>query len=216
MNINGAKINFLGDSITEGVGASEKGKRYTDLFAAETGAMVRNYGISGTRIARQQRYPGYVWKPQWDDYAFTDRFEGMDDDADCVVIFGGTNDYGHGNAPFGEENDREPDSFIGACHYLLASLIIKYPEARIVVMTPMHRSGDDALDSNGRPLSDYVDTLRTIAEYYGCYVLDMFNTCIIDPRDEANREKYAPDGLHPSDAGYEIIKDMLIDFIGKL
>ena len=31
------KINFLGDSITEGVGASDKAHRYTDVFQAITG-----------------------------------------------------------------------------------------------------------------------------------------------------------------------------------
>ena len=47
------KILFLGDSITEGVGASSVEKRYTDLVGAKLNCHTVNYGISGTRIARQ-------------------------------------------------------------------------------------------------------------------------------------------------------------------
>ena len=35
MELKGTAINFLGDSITEGVGASEVSKRYTDILARE-------------------------------------------------------------------------------------------------------------------------------------------------------------------------------------
>ena len=54
MELKGKKINFLGDSITEGVGASEYARCYVEQFAAATGAVCRNYGISGTRIAKRR------------------------------------------------------------------------------------------------------------------------------------------------------------------
>ena len=53
MNLKGSKINFLGDSITEGHGTSATEKRFTDLVAQRYGAECRNYGIGGTRIALQ-------------------------------------------------------------------------------------------------------------------------------------------------------------------
>ncbi len=37
MVLQGKKVAFLGDSITEGVGASDKAHRYTDVFQAITG-----------------------------------------------------------------------------------------------------------------------------------------------------------------------------------
>lgn len=54
MELKGATINILGDSITEGVGASCEANRYTDVFARLYGAMVNNYGVSGSRIANQR------------------------------------------------------------------------------------------------------------------------------------------------------------------
>ena len=39
MQITNRKINFLGDSITEGVGTSAPEKRYVDIIAAKTGSL---------------------------------------------------------------------------------------------------------------------------------------------------------------------------------
>ena len=89
MKLNGAIVNFLGDSITEGVGASCEGNRYTDVLAREFGlARANNYGVSGSRIARQT-----VMTNEPHDRDFCMRMAEMDENADAVVVFGGTNDY---------------------------------------------------------------------------------------------------------------------------
>ena len=109
MELKGLKINFLGDSITQGVGASCEQTIYHSVLKKEADlAVTRNYGISGTRFALQK---GTTTRPK-DDYvdinSFCERFEQMDDDADVVVVFGGTNDYGHGDAGIGNFSDRTP------------------------------------------------------------------------------------------------------------
>lgn len=53
MELKGKKVVFLGDSITEGVGASCAETRYVDVFASITGTNAVNYGIGGTRFAKQ-------------------------------------------------------------------------------------------------------------------------------------------------------------------
>lgn len=139
MDLYGKKVNFLGDSITEGHGVADPSNRFVDRLAAQYGLTARNYGISGTRIARQHvpsENPRY-------DLDFCGRVEGMDADADVIVVFGGTNDFGHGDAPFGTMADRTPDTFYGALHTLYASLLEKYPAAAIVVLTPLHRLLED-------------------------------------------------------------------------
>ena len=111
MELKGAVVKFMGDSITEGVGASVPENRFTDVFAREFGAKANNYGVSGSRIARQI----VVTDEEYDrDYCL--RMEEMDPDADAVVVFGGTNDFGHGEAPLGVFTDRTPGTFYGACH----------------------------------------------------------------------------------------------------
>lgn len=53
MELQGKKINFLGDSITEGGLASCKKIRLTDLIAAWTGVLCRNYSLCASHISRQ-------------------------------------------------------------------------------------------------------------------------------------------------------------------
>ena len=53
MELKGKKIYFLGDSITEGVGASDAEHCYVSVFGKLSGTIVKNYGISATRIACQ-------------------------------------------------------------------------------------------------------------------------------------------------------------------
>lgn len=214
MKLNGIKANFLGDSITQGAGTSAPDKRYHQLIAKKYGlADARSYGISGTRFAKQNKptldHPSF-------DLDFCSRFKDMKNDAELVVVFGGTNDFGHGDAPIGESSDRTPDTFFGACHYLMSGLINKYPEAKIVFMTPLHRASEKTLNANGVNLEYYVDIIKCVAEHYSLPVCDLWSLCDIQPCDPAIKEKYCPDGLHPNDLGHEKIAGVLEDFLLNL
>ena len=212
MNLTGLKINFLGDSITEGHGCSSEAARFSDKIAAEYGAVTRCYGIGGTRLARQTKPSG---NPRHD-LDFPSRVAEMDPDADLVVVFGGTNDFGHGDAPFGEFSDRTADTFCGALHELYTSLLEKYPAAQLVILTPLHRSTEDTPNMHGKVLKDYVDMIRKAAEYYSLPVLDLYATYGVQPAVPVMKEKYMPDGLHPSDAGHVILTRKIVKFIESL
>ncbi len=218
MNLQGKKINFLGDSITEGVGTSAPEHIYLYVLAREAGlAEARNYGISGTRIARQTRsLPDLEYLDELD---FCKRFREMDDDADVVVVFGGTNDFGHGDAPLGNFEDRTPDTFYGACHYLFSGLRQKYPHAEIVIMTPLHRTEEDLTTleyAKGETLTTVRKAILEVAEYYGLPIVDLWATSGIQPRLESSRTAHCPDGLHPNDAGHKIIASRLLGLLQSL
>ncbi len=74
------------------------------------GAKAVNFGVGGTRIAPQITPSAEAF---CDEY-FLLRAKKMDKDADLVVVFGGTNDFGHGDAPFGRIGDKDPATFCGA------------------------------------------------------------------------------------------------------
>jgi len=209
MELKDLKINFLGDSITEGVGASSYENCYFSKFAAKTGAVCRNYGISGTRIARK-KIPSA--KPRYD-LDFPSRVAEMDSDADVVIVFGGTNDYGHGDAPLGVASDRTVWSFYGALHVLYDSLLERFPKAKIVILTPMVRKDE----INGELVfPPFVDAVRQVAGEYRFPILDMYADFPVDLHDDENRKRYLTDGLHPSDEGHEMLADFLIRYLEAL
>ena len=146
----------------------------------------------------------------------------MDKDADLIVVFGGTNDFGHGDAPIGTFEDRTQDTFYGACHELFTYLINTYYQADIVIMTPLHRCNEDNVRGDGfkacdvAPLSTYVNIIKEVAEFYSLPVLDMWSVSGIQPRVPMLKEIYCPDGLHPNDAGHVKMAKRLIGFLRSL
>ncbi len=212
MELKGLKINFLGDSITEGHGCSDESKRFTSLITAQSGAICRNYGIGGTRIARQ-RVPSATPKHDLD---FIGRADEMAPEADLVVVFGGTNDFGHGDAPFGTFDDRTADTFCGAAHVLFTKLLEKYPAAQLLVVTPLHRETEAIPNMHGKVLADYVDAIRKAAEHYSLPVLDLWATYGVQPAVPVMKETYMPDGLHPNDAGHVLLTNKIVQCIKTL
>ena len=216
MELKGTKINFLGDSITEGSGTSSHDKMYTMVIEREYGAICQNYGIGGTRIARQKTPTN-----EKHDRDFISRVPEMDNDADIVVVFGGTNDFGHGDAPLGTMSDRTPYTFYGALHCLYTALIEKYPGVPIVVLTPLHRITEDIPTGDNKPapvatLKEYVNIIREVAEYYSLPVLDLFKESGLQPKILIIQQKYIPDGLHPNDAGNAILAHKIARFLEML
>ena len=208
MEIKGKSFNFLGDSLTEVNGHLPLEWRYVNVFERKySPGTVRNYGIGGTRIARQQTPSANSVH----DKDFCSRVEAMEKDADFVIVFGGTNDFGHGDAPLGEMSDRTSDTFYGACHTLMRSLIERYPASTVIFMTPTHRACETRAD---RPsLIEFVKIIREVAEFYSIPVCDLYKNLGIQPQIQIQKEMFTQDGLHTNAAGAERIADRLASFI---
>jgi lysophospholipase L1-like esterase len=216
MELKNAKINFLGDSITEGHGV-EPEECFVSLIAAKNGALCRNYGIGGTRIARQ-RIPSAESK--WDK-DFCGRFDVMEKDADVVVVFGGTNDFGHGDARLGNPGDTDLYSFYGALDTLYGGLAKLYPLSWIVIMTPLHRYDETwPVSPSGFyrtfPMTDYIAAIRETAERYSFPVLDLYAASGLQPAVPEINERFFLDGLHPNPAGHLLLSEQIGDFLKAL
>ncbi len=209
MKLDGIKANFLGDSITEGCGTSGQDFVYHGILKKSANlAVVRNYGKGGTRIARQSE----IKDPDGRDYDFLRRAEEMDEDADLVVVFGGTNDYGNGQAPLGKITDDTIFTFYGAVHNLCRLLMKKYPKAKLVFVAPLHRWNECGEEGTWKPegvkqhhLCDYVTAVKEVCGVYNIPVLDLFNSDIMPIKDNDFRRECAPDGVHPNDEGHKIL-----------
>lgn len=221
MELKGKIVNFLGDSITEGVGVSDiENCRYDNVLKREAGlAATYNYGVGGTRLAHQIHPSG---KPRHD-LCFCGRAYDLNRAADLIVVYGGINDYLHGDAPFGEAGDTTPATFIGAVHCLMNFLTTEYADKTVVFMLParsywknMHDIYPSTLEMkrpDAKPLIDYVNVIKETAKSFGIPTLDLYHELGIDPNNEADYEEYTVDGLHFNDKGHAVIAAKLREFL---
>ena len=224
MELKGKKVIFLGDSITEGAGVSDIANcRYDNRLKKLCGfSEVCNYGVGGSRLAYQSK-PSE--NPAHDLY-FCGRMFKMVKDADLVVVYGGVNDYLHGDAPIGEYGDNTPTTFCGAVRYLMTNLRERYPNAQLAFLTPAHCCrpiGSDKDPSprpmkrpDAKPLVFYVETIERTAKEFGIPVFNMFENLGLDPNNEEIREKYTVDGLHFNDDGHAIIAEKVKAFLESI
>ena len=203
------KINFLGDSITEGAAASSEANTFVALVGKSLKCEVNNYGISGSRIARQNKPSA---ESRYDMY-FASRVSSMKS-ADFVFVFGGTNDYGHGDAPMGKMGDKTPDTFYGAMNNLVDELLKFYKKDQIVFMLPLYRMdeynpyGEGVVKIKRESLPKYREAMTE--------VLKERNIGIFDIKDEIGKPENNPliaDGLHPNDLGHKKIADLVVNYI---
>ncbi len=194
----------FGDSTTwgdDGTGAGGPAISWTShLGGLLGGANVVNYGVKGSRLAiKADRSDSFV-----------ERLDGVEAGADVYVLFGGVNDFSR-NVPLGQMDSTDPHEFYGALDLLIRGLIAKSPEARLVVMTPAKTSGKHEKDIPGSfeknhlglTQEPYVAAVRAVADYYSVPVIDLYAGSGISPYLPEHRERYMPDGLHYSPAGYE-------------
>ena len=224
MKLEGLRVNFLGDSITEGTGVINVAENRYDnrLKRMYNLGATNNYGIGGTRLAHQEKPSD---KPRYD-LCFCGRAYNMDPTADLIVVYGGVNDYIHGDAYFGKMEDRTPETFCGAVYFLMELIKTLYPGIPVVFMTPAHchfRGVSDREISprpvkkpDAKPLKEYVRVIKERGAELGVPVLDLFENLGIDPNNEEEMTLYTEDGLHFNDYGHAYIARALGDFLTNL
>ena len=206
------KINFLGDSITEGAMIDNPDKCFVTLVGNNLHCITRNYGVSGTRIGKALEPSD---NPRFDLY-FASRVQDMDDDADYIFIFGGTNDYG-AKVKFGQIGDKTSETFCGGVYETIQELLKKYKKEQIVFIVQLYRE-DEQIPLNrsndgkpGRVLQDYRDALIEVVKSFDIKLLDI--------KDIIGRGENNPllvDGLHPNEEGHRVIAKLISDYVLEL
>ncbi|MBQ9294829.1 MAG: SGNH/GDSL hydrolase family protein [Bacteroidaceae bacterium] len=207
----GKKVAFFGDSITQN-------GQYVNSFVSLTGCVADNQGISATHLAARNSS---------DSNAFEKRYSKISLTNDLVIVFGGTNDFGHSNtAEFGAFTDGPKTgkyTFYAGLHRLFKGLYDRFMKrgTPVVVMLPIHHgteidtpeytiNSDKSLvegtnATTGKTFREYVNAIREVAAYYSLIVLDAYSYSGLSPMTEVGAEnrKYFKDGLHLNDAGGE-------------
>ena len=173
---------------------------------------IRNYGISGSTVSNVSgKNPMFS------------RYTTMDNNADIVIVMGGTNDIA-GNVPLGDFDPTgatvDTNNFYGALNVLYKGLKEKYPNKPIVVMTPLN-----AVNSNlpggvstglNLTMEDYRVAIRNVAKLYGFYIIELQDLVGFNALVDEDKPKYITDGVHPNQAGHDIMAKVISKFINQL
>lgn len=204
VDFSGLKIACLGDSITAAANleSEENYRQYAyparlkELLGAEE---VYNLGIGGSSIGRY-----------WAD-AYVDRYRDIPEDADIIIVMGGTNDgFCVSDKEFGSLDERAERTFCGDLDELMSGLREYYPNADIFFVTPLPNVLHDYLMSERDyllPQQRFVDVILDLAKEYDYAVIDLYNSNILDSHDVDIVTHYIPDGVHGNREGYQIIAE---------
>jgi len=179
---------FLGDSYTQGWGASTPSLRWSALVAAGSGWVEVNQGEGGTGFVSisgpggcgQDRCPTYLERVP----------EVLAVHPAVVVIAGGQNDLG--------QIDADPAGVRAAVDATYDEIRQGQPDARIIAVGP----------SLAQPANAQIETLdrwvRAAAARVGAEYVSLLEPDVIEP------DMVASDGVHVNDAGHRAIADRVL------
>lgn len=204
IDFSGKKIACLGDSITAATNL-EGQENYEEMsYPYQLGEIVNagevvNLGIGGSSIGRY-----------WEN-AFVDRYREIPADSDIIIVMGGTNDgFCASERELGSLEKREKKTFAGDLDELLTGLKENYPDAEIVLVTPLPTILQDMLRRNRQdllPQSSFVAVMRQLAAEHEIPVIDLYDSGILDSHDAAVIHSFLPDGVHGNEMGYRYLAE---------
>lgn len=226
---NGARVAFLGDSITDARQIGTTNDVYWHMLEDILGIKPYVYGISGHRmnqiIGQGERL---------------EREHGQE--VDAIIVFIGTNDF-NGSIPMGEwysysyektiyanritggpaetvrkhrELVYDDETFKGRANTTLRWLKTHYPDKQIIFLTPLHRGYATFGEANIQPdesfanacglfIEDYIQAVREIASVWAVPVIDLDSISGLYPMvdEQAHYFRNAEtDRLHPNTEGH--------------
>ena len=196
------KITCLGDSITAASNLDTIENYQSMSYPSQLGEVlgaeeVVNLGIGGSSIGRY-----------WEN-AFVDRYQEIPEDTDVILVMGGTNDgFCASEKELGSLEKREKDTFTGDLDELLFGLQKDYPDAQIVLITPLPNVLHDLLRKSRDyllPQSAFVRVMKQLGEEHGIPVIDLYNSNFLDTHDAAVIHALMPDGVHGNETGYRML-----------
>ena len=194
--LNGKKVAFIGDSITQGrfakFGASSPNYTVMKPFGALVAEAIGDYNYGQFGIGG-----ACVYNTDWRSlYLNCTKVSGYD----VVFVCGGTNDYG---------NDVSESDFTAAYTYVIETLIANNME--VVVCTPVYRTSRTNANAQGLTLTDYANIEKAIANSHNLLVIDQYTLT-----NNYTFRSYLPDGLHPDEMGHRIMANNILNEYDRL
>lgn len=174
-----------------------------------------NFGVQKSAIdaIAMRDYSGYFEKS-------LERLSKVDfSSVEILIIEHGLNDYLAGVLIENGVDPYDVKTFTGALRSSIKLLREKYPDMRIILVTPVYcvvpgANGEyypcDEYTFGGRYLEEYVNAELKVAKELGLEIVDVYHGIDINAE---NHFTYLEDGLHFNDYGREIAVDMIADCI---
>lgn len=219
-----------------------------DQLAARLGMTFYNAAFGGTRAARgdlEHRLDyakdslslvGLMKSVEADDFgvqqdarireSMTEYFEEVVDGlaaidfsgVELVVIQHGLNDYYSGVPVCNADDPYDAYTFQGALRTSVSILQEKYPDLRIVLVSPTYtwymteQLTCEEFDAGYGVLEDYVLAEAQVAEEYGVEWIDLYHD-LFPHESWSDWERYTMDGLHPNEAGRTLVAEKIAAYL---
>lgn len=139
---------------------------------------------------------------------------------DILLVQYGLNDY-HAGVPLDNPEDPyDPYTFAGALRSGLSAWRKAYPDLRILLLTSTYSwyeyAGEtcEDKDEGGGVLEDYVNMEIQVAEEMDVEILDLYHGLYPHETWE-DRKLYTGDGLHPNEAGRQLLAETIAEYLEK-
>ena len=226
---NGKKIVCIGDSITNGIGASSANTKYVKVLADKLGATFTNLGANGTTLCTGTTSPTGC--------NFGKLTLNNCSGAAVVTIMMGTNDFNcakDGVTEMGTFLENSTETVYGALKRWCEKVVELRNNAacantKFFFVTPipglvnlsvvndsLSRHGDqNKVNAAGWTMRDYCEALIKTCDYYKIPVIDLNRYGNLYYKNASNDHltQYLADYVHPNDAGHAQIAEDLYQFI---
>ena len=208
--IKGKKWVAIGDSIT--ANSARTNHPYHYYVAQAVGGMtVYNYGSSGTGYFDRLHVASTI----------------SQNDIDILTVFLGTNDWSKDLKPLGNLFDTTDTTVSGCINILISELMNAFPTKTIALFTPLPRRtnwGSNASpNNNGYTLKQLAELIKSYANHYSLPCLDLYNNSSLPVWIPSADAYYftapggtSPDGLHPNDAGHQVLARKIRGFLESI
>lgn len=201
----GKKMALLGDSIMTMIDKT--------IIEKRTGLIVDNLGKGGSSVALRSNVN---MAPTWDPWALCNTSKlGQEnsiqiENYDYAMIFIGTNDWGNSH-PLGTLSSTDEKTILGAYNVAVQNFITRKPDIKLLIATPMFRTGAETPDAlSNLKLSEVATGIEQLANKYGIPVINMLRSGMVN---DYNKSTFlVTDLLHPNDAGKALLSSKFADF----
>lgn len=204
------KITCFGDSITAQ-------NQWQPHVASYFGCTMINKGVGGTTVfnnGNREIIEG-VTIDSW--MCSDDRINLIANDTDVILVFGGHNDWAYNNLQMGVLGDGNliDSTFKSAYSLMLKKLVTKFPNARIITMTPVGGRTETEKGNSDKQyyirdlcMTDFANAVKEVSGYYGIPCIDINAESGIST---LNHDTYIADVIHPNSEGGKLIANAVIN-----